>query len=115
MDIKNKTVAPDETGAPLNSSRPAWTRIPWAIHPGKSIMKKGFLIPAALLALLSTLNSQLSTLRAQGTAFTYQGLLTENGTPVTGIYEFRFRLYATETDLTAVTTGRRYFFRSSSK
>ena len=33
----------------------------------------------ALLALLSTLNSQLSTLFAQGTAFTYQGGLTVNG------------------------------------
>jgi len=62
-------------------------------------------MPAALLA-LSTILYQPSTLCAQGTTFTYQGLLTESGSPVTGIYEFRFNLYATDTDLTKVTTGR---------
>jgi hypothetical protein len=28
--------------------------------------------------------------RAQGTAFTYQGQLNDNGTPATGIYDLRF-------------------------
>lgn len=36
---------------------------------------------AALLLLLSTLNPQSSTLFAQGTAFTYQGRLNDNGSP----------------------------------
>ena len=45
--------------------------------------KLATIIPVAVLALLSTLNSEISTLLAQGTAFTYQGLLTQtaNGTP----------------------------------
>jgi hypothetical protein len=30
--------------------------------------------------------------RAQGTAFTYQGQLNDNGAPATGIYDFQFRL-----------------------
>ena len=33
---------------------------------------------AALLALLATLNHELSTLHAQGTAFTYQGRLNDS-------------------------------------
>src|SRR5713101_3024753 len=47
---------------------------------------------AALLLLLSTLNPQLSTF-AQGTAFTYQGRLNENGSPANGAYDLRFSLY----------------------
>jgi len=49
----------------------------------------------ALVALiaLSTLNSQLSTLLAQGTAFTYQGRLTDSGAPATGHYDLRFLLF----------------------
>jgi hypothetical protein len=46
----------------------------------------------ALLALLSTLNSQLSTTFAQGTAFTYQGRLSDNGTNFTGTGQFKFAL-----------------------
>jgi trimeric autotransporter adhesin len=41
---------------------------------------------------LSTLNPQLSTAFAQGTAFTYQGRLNEGGSPASGTYDFRFRL-----------------------
>src|SRR5258708_29632457 len=48
---------------------------------------------AALLVLLSPLNSQLSTW-AQGTAFTYQGRLNSGGNPASGSYDFRFRLAA---------------------
>jgi hypothetical protein len=47
----------------------------------------------ALLALLSTLNLQLSTVFAQGTAFSYQGRLNNNGSPATGIYDLRFTIY----------------------
>lgn len=44
-----------------------------------------------LLALL-TLNAQLPTARAQGTAFTYQGRLNSSGASANGLYDFRFRL-----------------------
>lgn len=44
------------------------------------------------LALLSTLNSQFSTY-AQGTAFTYQGRLFDNGNPANGNYNLRLTLY----------------------
>jgi Chaperone of endosialidase len=47
----------------------------------------------ALLA-LATCNLQPSTASAQGTAFTYQGRLQNNGSPVNGLYDFRFRLGA---------------------
>jgi hypothetical protein len=46
---------------------------------------------AALLVLLSTLNPQLSTW-AQDTAFTYQGRLTDNGSPANGNYDLQFYL-----------------------
>jgi len=46
------------------------------------------LFAAALL--LITLNAQLSTLFAQGTAFGYQGRLTDNGSPANGNYDLQF-------------------------
>ena len=45
------------------------------------------------LALLSTLNPQLSTAFAQGTAFTYQGRLTSGTNAASGIYDLRFTIY----------------------
>ena len=45
-----------------------------------------------LLHALATLAAAAS-LRAQGTAFTYQGRLNQNGAPVTGIYDLRFTIY----------------------
>ena len=51
-------------------------------------------IALALLA-LSTLNIQLSTAFAQGTAFTYQGRLIDNGAPANGSYDLKFALYTT--------------------
>src|ERR1035441_1172466 len=48
--------------------------------------------PALLLALLSTLNHPPSTW-AQGTAFTYQGQLFDNGSPANGNYAMQFTLY----------------------
>ena len=50
------------------------------------------LLTVALLA-LATLDSQLSTAFAQGTAFTYQGRLNAGGNPATGIYDLRFAIY----------------------
>jgi trimeric autotransporter adhesin len=49
-------------------------------------------IALALLA-LSTLNVQLSTVLAQGTAFTYQGRLHDGATPACGSYDLTFTLY----------------------
>ena len=49
----------------------------------------------ALPALLSTLNSQLSTAFAQGTAFTYQGRLDDSGAPANGTYDIRAGLFTT--------------------
>jgi len=40
-----------------------------------------------LAVILSTLNSQLATLFAQGTAFTYQGRLNTGGSPANGSYD----------------------------
>src|SRR6266704_2925649 len=47
------------------------------------------------VALLATINSQLPTLCAQGTAFTYQGRLTDNGALATNLYDFQFNVFAT--------------------
>jgi trimeric autotransporter adhesin len=67
-------------------------------------MKNHARILSILLALLalSTLNTQLSTLHAQGTAFTYQGQLQNNGSPANGSYNLTFSLYATNTGGTPV-------------
>ena len=45
------------------------------------------------LVLLSTFNSQLSTCFAQGTAFQYQGRLSDGGGPADGNYDLRFTFY----------------------
>lgn len=50
----------------------------------------------ALLALL-TFNSELSSVHAQGTAFTYQGQLLDGGGPANGNYDLTFALYPTST------------------
>jgi hypothetical protein len=39
-------------------------------------------------------NPQLSTLHAQGTAFTYQGRLTDGGSPANGSYDLTFALFS---------------------
>jgi hypothetical protein len=51
-----------------------------------------------LLLLLSTLNAQLATVSAQGTAFTYQGRLDTGGAPYTGLAEFKFTLWNAASD-----------------
>ena len=56
------------------------------------------------LALLATLNPQLSTF-AQGTAFTYQGRLNSSGNPANGSYDFRFKLYSDPLGNTQVGTS----------
>jgi hypothetical protein len=53
-------------------------------------------VPAlALLTLCLACNSRFSIGFAQGTAFTYQGRLNDNGVPVTGNYDVQFALYTT--------------------
>jgi hypothetical protein len=47
---------------------------------------------AALLLLLSMFGASLSTAFAQGTAFTYQGRLNNNGIAASGLYDFQFSL-----------------------
>ncbi|HVM46619.1 MAG TPA: hypothetical protein VMU04_01260 [Candidatus Acidoferrum sp.] len=49
----------------------------------------------AVLGLLATLTLQLSAF-AQGTAFTYQGQLQDNGNPASGTYDLRFGLFTVE-------------------
>ena len=56
------------------------------------LMKLGKLLGLAAV-LLSTLNLQLSTARAQGTAFTYQGVLSQNGAAINGSNDLTFTLY----------------------
>jgi len=48
--------------------------------------------------LLATLAPQLSTVFAQGTAFTYQGRLNDGSRPATGIYDLRFTIYDAATN-----------------
>ena len=50
-------------------------------------------IRPALLLLLLTFSSQISTLLAQGTAFTYQGALNSSGAPANGAYDLQFTVY----------------------
>jgi photosystem II stability/assembly factor-like uncharacterized protein len=45
------------------------------------------------LVALAIFNLQPSTAFAQGTAFTYQGQLQNNGSPASGIYDLRFTIY----------------------
>jgi hypothetical protein len=52
--------------------------------------------------LLSTLDVHFSTARAQGTAFTYQGQLQNNGSLASGSYNLTFTLFTTHTGDSAV-------------
>jgi hypothetical protein len=56
----------------------------------KSKLHSSFIV-LAILALF-TLASELSTARAQGATFVYQGQLNNNGSPANGIYDFEFSL-----------------------
>jgi hypothetical protein len=57
-------------------------------------MRTSHRLPAGFLAfLLSVINFPFSTLFAQGSAFTYQGRLTDSGSPANGNYDLRFTLY----------------------
>jgi hypothetical protein len=60
------------------------------------IRVKNLLVALALLA-FSTLNSQFSTVFAQGTAFTYEGRLFSSTNPASGTYNLTFTLFNTNT------------------
>ncbi len=47
-----------------------------------------------LVLALTALLALADFARAQNTAFTYQGQLTENGTPANGVFDLQFRLFA---------------------
>jgi hypothetical protein len=64
--------------------------------------KLHYFITALALFALSTLNSQLSALHAQGTAFTYQGQLQNNGSPASGTYNLTFALFNTNASGVAI-------------
>src|ERR1017187_2247807 len=71
----------------------------------KKPMKNKILNLLIVLALLSTLNSQLSTASAQGTAFTYQGRLINGGNPANGSYDLRFAGYDSTNSPGTLITG----------
>jgi trimeric autotransporter adhesin len=56
---------------------------------------KNFTLLALMLA--AAVASRLTNLHAQGTAFTYQGSLTQSGVPVTRSQDFEFRLFSAPT------------------
>jgi hypothetical protein len=60
-------------------------------------------VVAALLLL--TLNHLVSTASAQGTAFTYQGQLQNNGSPASGTYNLQFTLYTTNGGVGSIVGG----------
>jgi len=53
---------------------------------------KSRLFALLMSALSAILILQPSTASAQGTAFTYQGRLQNNGNPASGLYDFQFAL-----------------------
>ncbi|HMD55401.1 MAG TPA: hypothetical protein VKJ65_12710, partial [Phycisphaerae bacterium] len=55
----------------------------------------------ALLA-LPTLNAAFSTVYAQGTAFTYEGQLQNDGAPASGTYNLTFTLFTNNTGGVAI-------------
>jgi trimeric autotransporter adhesin len=50
-----------------------------------------------ILVVFSTFNLQFPTARAQGTAFTYQGRLSNDGNPASGNYDLKFSLFSIST------------------
>jgi hypothetical protein len=58
----------------------------------KAICAPALALRAAALLVLGSLLPQ-TTILAQGTAFSYQGRLNNNGVPATGLYDLRFRLF----------------------
>jgi hypothetical protein len=55
--------------------------------------KRHYLFMALVLLALATLHAPLATAHAQGTAFTYQGRVTDNGAAANGSYDLQFTIY----------------------
>lgn len=68
-------------------------------------MKRSKRIQSLGVALLVILAGMFSTAQAQTTLFTYQGKLTENGSPASGSYDFQIKLYDTATTGTGTQQG----------
>src|SRR5690348_8563897 len=64
-----------------------------SIHTLRAMTTKTQPFIALALLVLTSLNAHLSTARAQGTAFTYQGRLNDGGQPANGIYDLTFALF----------------------
>jgi hypothetical protein len=62
------------------------------------------LLAILALACLSTLNLQLAA-APMGTAFTYQGVATDNGRPATGLYDVQCALYNSPTPTSGAQVG----------
>lgn len=60
-------------------------------------LKASSLAASLGLALLALLHAPLPVAHAQGTAFTYQGRLTDGANPANGIYDLRFVIYSAST------------------
>jgi hypothetical protein len=57
--------------------------------------KSAFIRHGVFLLLLTILNAHLPSVFAQGTAFTYQGRLTDGAAPANGNYDMAFTLFDT--------------------
>lgn len=62
-------------------------------------MTKSFLFICLLMCLAL---GEIATVKAQGTAFTYQGRLSNGSTPVSGTYDLSFTLYSNSTTVTVL-------------
>ena len=90
-DMKHRVISCSATGlGPLtlvatHSFRP---------HPQQSLRTANRMKTITLLALqLAFLNGALLSAQAQGTAFTYQGRLNDNGSPAAGSYDLLLTIY----------------------
>src|SRR4051794_40329433 len=66
--------------------------------PQRPTTMKPKLLGFFALTLLAAFSPQVATLHAQGTTFTYQGRLDEDGTPANGVYDLRFQVFDALTD-----------------
>src|SRR6266571_4734484 len=95
-DMKHRVISCSATGlGPLtlvatHSFRP---------HPQQSLRTANRMKTITLLALqLAFLNGALLSAQAQGTAFTYQGRLNDNGRPAAGSYDLLLAIYDSASD-----------------
>src|SRR5260221_13099431 len=96
---KSKIRNPNELRSPKSEAADDYQGDELGLCSRLAIRRSSF----ALLLLLSTLSSPLSTALAQGTAFTYQGRLNDGGAPANGTnYGMVFYLYDAPANGTAL-------------